>query len=108
MNVGMIRLAKTMGLHPLVAIAMILVDLMLFPSDATPVTWIVSVAVALALVIPCVLMQRFAYKDTWAVAISKGMIVGVLTAIPSPLPSIATAAGGVAGLIGAAKERTGG
>jgi len=97
--------ARALGLHPIVAISMILVDAMLFPADATGVGWLASVAVAIALTIPCVLMQRYAYKDPWTLAVSKGLIVGILTAIPTPLPSIATGAGGLAGLIGTAATR---
>ena len=99
-----VQMARALGLHPLVALSMIVVDAMLFPADATGAGWLLSATVALFLTAPCVLMQRFAYKDSWAVAISKGMIVGILTAIPTPIPSILTAAGGVAGLIGAKTE----
>jgi len=98
-------LLQKLGLHPLVAFAMIAVDIMLFGEDAAlgPVGWAVSCAVAAVLTVPCILVQRFAYKDEWKLAISKGVIVGVLTAIPTPLPSIVTAASGVLGAIGAAK-----
>jgi len=92
------------GLHPLVAIAMISVDLMLFGPEWAlgPVGWAVSVMVAFALTIPCILLQRFAYRDEWTVAISKGVIIGILTAIPTPLPAIVTGASGILGLIGTA------
>jgi hypothetical protein len=36
-------------------------------------------------------------KEPWGLAIGKGMIIGVLTAIPTPLPSILTFGGGVLG-----------
>ncbi|HMY17771.1 MAG TPA: hypothetical protein PKA58_15715 [Polyangium sp.] len=95
---------RQLGLHPLVAFAMIVVDLMLIAADLATVAT-VSVAVALILTIPCILLQRYAYKDEWGVAVGKGMIVGILTAIPTPLPSIVTGVGGVAGAIGMFADR---
>lgn len=95
---------RQLGLHPLVAFAMIVVDVMLIASDLATVAT-VSIVVALALTIPCILLQRYAYKDEWGVAVGKGMIVGILTAIPTPLPSIVTGVGGVAGAIGMFSDR---
>ena len=92
------------GLHPLTAFAMILVDWMLFGSDVTGIGWGISCLIAMALVVPCVLIQRFAYKDDWGLALAKGMIVGIITAIPTPLPAILTAAGGVAGALGSPRN----
>lgn len=98
------RVLRQLGLHPLVAFAMVVVDLMLVASDlATAAT--VSVLVALVLTIPCILLQRYAYKDEWGVAVGKGLIVGILTAIPTPLPAIVTGAGGIAGAIGLLADR---
>lgn len=95
---------RQLGLHPLVAFAMIVVDLMLVAADLATVA-IVSIIVAVILTIPCILLQRYAYKDEWGVAVGKGMIVGILTAIPTPLPSIVTGIGGVAGAIGMFADR---
>ena len=90
---------QIIGLDPLVAFAVIAIDFMLFAPDSTGVGWVISGIVALLLVFPSIMMQRFSFGDKWAVAIAKGIIVGILTAIPTPLPSIATFAVGVAGLI---------
>ena len=59
---------------------------------------------ALALTLPCILIQRYSFKDGWGAAIGKGLLVGVLTAIPLPLGSPATLAGGVIGLLRPAKS----
>jgi hypothetical protein len=99
-----VRTLRKLGLHPLVAFAMVCVDLMLTASDLMTVAT-VSVAVAAALTVPCVLLQRYAYKDTWGAAIGKGLIVGILTAIPTPLPSVVTGASGVLGFIGLLSDR---
>ena len=97
------RILRQLGLHPLVAFAMVVIDIMLTAADLfTAAT--VSVLVAIILTIPCVLLQRYAYKDEWGVAIGKGLIVGILTAIPTPLPAIVTGMGGVAGAIGLFSE----
>ncbi len=93
------RVLRQLGLHPLVAFAMVVVDLMLTAADLFT-AGTVSILVAIILTIPCVLLQRYAYKDEWGVAIGKGLIVGILTAIPTPLPAIVTGLGGVAGTIG--------
>jgi hypothetical protein len=91
---------KLVGLHPLVAFALCIVDAMLFGEEVASLGagWLISVPIALALSVPCTLIQRYSMRDTWGIAISKGMIVGILTAIPTALPSIFTAAGGLAGL----------
>jgi hypothetical protein len=98
-NSPVMRVLRQLGLHPLVAFAMVVVDLMLTAADLfTAAT--VSILVAAILTIPCVLLQRYAYKDEWGVAVGKGLIVGILTAIPTPLPAIVTGMGGIAGTIG--------
>jgi hypothetical protein len=82
---------------------MVVVDLMLTAADLITAAT-VSVVVAIILTIPCILLQRYAYKDEWGVAVGKGFIVGILTAIPTPLPAIVTGLGGIAGTIGLLSE----
>jgi len=98
------RALRQLGLHPLVAFAMVCVDIMLTAADVATVAT-VSVLVAVVLTVPCVLLQRYAYKESWGAAVGKGMIVGILTAIPTPLPSIVTGTGGVLGLVGLLSDR---
>jgi hypothetical protein len=100
-------LIHLMGLHPFVAFSMLAVDWMLFAGEGATsgISWLVSAGVALALSIPCVLIQRYGDKDEWGLAIGKGMMVGILTAIPTALPSVVTAAGGVLGITGRALRR---
>jgi len=82
---------------------MVVVDVMLTAADLITAAT-VSIAVAIILTVPCILLQKYAYKDEWGVAIGKGLIVGILTAIPTPLPAIVTGAGGIAGAIGLLSE----
>lgn len=92
---------QAFGLHPLVAFAVVAVDIMLFGGEASTggVAWIVSIGVALALAIPAALLQRYAYKDDWGTAIGKAGVLALLTAIPTPLPAILPAVAGVMGMI---------
>lgn len=85
------------------ALGVICVDFMLFGPDATGVGWGISIMVAAALTIPCILVQKYSYDDTWSIAIAKGLFIGLITAIPSPLPAFIT---GGAGLLGAAKTQS--
>lgn len=95
------RWATMLGLHPLVAFGMIACDFMLFGGEAATagVGLTVTVPIAIALVVPCLLLQRFSYGDDWGSAVGKAMMVGVLTAIPFPIGSPVTLVGGVLGLM---------
>lgn len=92
-------LFRIIGLHPLVGFGMFAVDWMLFAAETgtIAVSWPVSIGVAAALTIPCVLVQRYSYSDEWGLAIGKALMVGVLTAVPTSLPSLVPLAGGVVG-----------
>ena len=91
--------ASMIGLHPFVAFGMIAVDMMLFTEEATTVgvALAITIPIALALSVPCVLLQRYSYGDSWGAAIGKGLMVGVLTAIPFPIGSPLTVVGAIAG-----------
>jgi hypothetical protein len=92
--------ASMIGLHPLVAFGMIAVDMMLFTEEAATVgvALALTVPIALALTVPCVLLQRYAYGDSWGAAMGKGMMVGVLTAIPFPIGSPFTIVAAIVGM----------
>jgi hypothetical protein len=104
------RVSQILGLHPLVGFGIVAVDLMLFgvESATLPVSWLVTIPVALALAVPCVLIQKFNYGDHWGTAIGKGILVGLLTAIPTPLPSVVPFVGGVLGILKMLGEEGGG
>ncbi len=95
------------GLHPLVGFGMFAVDIMLFgpESFSLGVSWSISIAVAIALTIPCVLIQKYGMREQWGLAIGKGALVGILTAIPTPLPSIITFVGGALGTVALLTDR---
>ena len=81
--------AQTFGLHPLTALALFVVDWMLFGEEVATagVGWLISLPVGLVLGLTAILIQKHAYKDNTAGAIAKGMLVALLTAIPAPLSS---------------------
>ena len=86
-------LCQLFGLHPFVGFGMFTVDWMLFGAEAGSLgmSWLVSTAVAVALTIPSILIQKSNFNDDWIGAIGKGLMIGVLTAIPTALPSFGTA-----------------
>lgn len=94
-----IQLCQLTGLHPLPAILMIILDYMLFVSGGLVISWFISIPIGIAATIICVLIQKNAMREQWGLAIGKGLFVGLLTAIPTPLPSFFTAIGGVAGTV---------
>lgn len=95
-------LFRAMGLHPLVAFGMTAIDIMLFGAEgiSAGLGIPVCIAIALVLIIPCVLIQKYAFNDNWGAALGKGIMVGLLTAIPTPLPSALIVGGGVVGTMG--------
>mgnify|MGYP006945461938 CR=1 FL=1 len=94
------------GLHPFVGFGMAGVDFMLYGPEAASlgITWPISIAIATFLTIACVLVQKYGMREQWGLAIGKGTLVGILTAIPTPLPSIVTLIGGVVGTVALVSE----
>ncbi len=96
---SMKKFSQTFGLHPLVGFGMFAVDMMLFGTEVLTfeLTWSISVAVGAALTIPSILIQHHSFKDDWGASIGKGLLIGVLTAIPTPLPALVPLLGGALG-----------
>ena len=96
-----IQFCQLVGLHPLVGFGMIAVDIMLFGPESASllITWPISIAIAAALTIPCVLIQKFGMRESWGLALGKGAMVGILTAIPTALPSFITLFGSALGTV---------
>ena len=60
--------------------------------------WMVSIPVAIVLAVAVVLFQhRGSPHDDLGLAVAKGLFVGILTAIPTALPSFLVLGQGVAG-----------
>ena len=103
--------AKKYGLHPLAALIMIALDIGLALPEGAEILSGVGIAflalsflVAIVVSIPCILLQRYAYKDNWGAAVGKGLIVGIVTGVPSPFLSTLTLGSGVIGIVGLVKR----
>jgi len=93
--------AETLGIHPLNATILVALDVMLFGGEMASgfLLTVLSVLVSFALVLPTMLVQRYAYKDGWILAFAKSLLLALLMAIPTAIPSAITAALGVTGAI---------
>ena len=107
---SMKKFSRSFGLHPLVGFGMFAIDMMLFGSEVVTfeLSWPISIAVGAALTIPSILIQYHSFKDDWGAAIGKGLLIGVLTAIPTPLPALVPLLGGTLGtmqMLGRGEEK---
>ena len=76
---------------------------MLFGAEVSTVGtgWVVSILVAIVLAVAVVLFQyRGSPHDDLGLAVAKGLFVGVLTAIPTALPSFLVLGQGMVGGVG--------
>ncbi len=81
---------QTFGLHPLTAMGLYVVDWMLFGEEVATggIGWVISLPVGMVLGLSAILIQKYSYKDETAPAVAKGLLVGLITAIPTPLASL--------------------
>jgi hypothetical protein len=94
-------LGQVFGLDPRVVFLTLVVDAMLFGGD------VISGGAGLWLSIPAAVVlglityksQRHWYRDDRDSAIIKGLVVGLLTAIPTSLPGLLTLPSGIMGLV---------
>jgi hypothetical protein len=93
------------GLDPRIAFLMFLVDAMLFGGNVLTFGLLLPVSLFAGLVLGFVTFraQMKWYGDDRDSALIKRMTVGLLTAIPTPLPAILYIPSGVLGLIHAAR-----
>jgi hypothetical protein len=100
-------LGRAWGLHPFAAVALFAVDWLLFGEEVATggVGWVISLPVGLMLGLATILIQRRAYKDSRGVATAKGLVAGVLTAIPTPLASLGMLPMAAFGAIGVVASR---
>lgn len=93
--------ARIFGLDPRIALLTIVVDAMLFGGDLLTLgtTTLLSVPAGIALGFITYKAQRSWYGDDRDSALIKGLIVGLLTAIPTSLPGLLTIPSGIVGLL---------
>jgi hypothetical protein len=88
------------GLHPGMAFLTIVVDSMVFSGDIVSAGLLLPVAFGAAAVLGIItgMAQKGWYGDENRDAVIKGLIVALLTAIPSPLPYVLFIPAGIVGL----------
>jgi hypothetical protein len=89
------------GLDPRIAILMFIIDMMLFGESVLTLGLLIPVSLVAGFVLGFVTYraQMKWYGDDRESALIKGVIVGLLTAIPTPLPAILYLPSGILGLI---------
>jgi hypothetical protein len=89
------------GLDPRIAFLTFIVDAMLFGGVALTAGLLIPVALVAGVVLGFITYraQMKWYGDDRESALIKGVIVGLLTAIPTPLPAILYVPSGILGLI---------
>lgn len=89
------------GLEPRIAILMLLVDSMLFGGTVMTLGLLIPLSLAAGAILGFITFraQMNWYGDDREAAFIKGLIVGLLTAIPTPLPPLLYLPSGLVGLI---------
>lgn len=102
-----VSVTQMAGIHPMVALVVSTVDSMLFVETLVTVGtgWIVSIPVGAALAIATFLVQKGSYGDSLTTAAGKGILIGLITAIPTPLPAVFTISSGGLGYLHFRKQR---
>jgi len=93
--------AQVFGLDPRIALLTVVVDTMLFGGTVATLgaSTVVSVPAGIVLGLITYRAQRHWYGDDRESAMLKGLIVGLLTAIPTSLPGLLTIPSGIVGLL---------
>jgi len=100
-------LSQLFGLDPRIAFLMFIVDMMLFGGEVLTFGLLIPVAMVAGAVLGFITYraQRRWFGDDHDAALIKGAIVGLLTAIPTPLPAVVYVPSGILGLIHMARSR---
>jgi len=94
------------GLDPRIAFLTFVIDLMLFGGEVLTLGLLIPIALVAGVVLGFITYraQMRWYGDDPESALIKGVIVGLLTAIPAPLPAILYLPSGLLGLIHMARS----
>jgi hypothetical protein len=95
------RFGQLFGLEPRIAILMFVVDSMLFGGTLMTLGLLIPVCLGAGAILAVITFraQMNWYGDDRETALIKGLIVGLLTAIPTPLPPLLYLPSGIVGLI---------
>ena len=94
-------LTALFGLHVAGAALTVMVDLMVFGSDVFSAGLLIPVGIVIAVILGFIIyrIQRFWYGDSHEAALTKALVIGLLTAIPVPLTTIIAIPTGALGLV---------
>ncbi|MDP9176021.1 MAG: hypothetical protein M3O30_19465 [Planctomycetota bacterium] len=100
-------LTQMFGIHPQAAILTVIVDLMVFSANTATLEMFLPLGVAIAGVLGIIVyrIQRKSYGDDHDTALTKALIVGLLTAIPAPLSPLFAIPSGLVGIVKAIARR---
>jgi len=98
--------AQVFGLDPRIAFLAFIVDMMLFGGEVLTFGLLILVSLAAGIVLGFITYraQMKWYGDDREAALIKGLIIGLLTAIPTPLPAIIYVPSGILGLVTIARS----
>jgi hypothetical protein len=93
--------SQLFGIHPGIAFLTLIVDLMLFGGDLVTAGALLPVSIGAGAMLGYIsyLAQRKWYGDDKETALIKASILGLLTAIPVPLPAVLSLPAGLVGLV---------
>jgi len=97
---------QVFGLDPRIAFLTFIVDMMLFGGEVLSFGLLIPVSLVAGIVLGIITYRAQIkwYGDDPEAAQIKGLIIGLLTAIPTPLPAILYAPSGVLGLVHLARS----
>jgi hypothetical protein len=98
---------QVFGIDPRIAFLAFVVDLMLFGGELATLgaSIVVSVPAGIVLGIVAYKAQRRWYGDDHDAALIKALIIGLLTAIPTPLPALLAVPSGLLGIAHGIQKR---
>lgn len=96
-----VSFGSTFGLDPRAALLVMLVDMMLFGGEIISMGLLVFLSFVVSIVLGIIVfrIQKAWYGDQDGTALTKALIVGLVTAIPTPLTPLIAIPGGAIGLI---------
>lgn len=101
--------APSAGIHLATAAIGVTLDFILAARVDSPTGFGVppaAMVAALAITVPCAIIQRYAFRDSWTLAAAKALTVACFAALPTVLFSVMTAAWSVLGSLELASSRT--
>ncbi len=92
---------QTFGLHPPIAFLTLILNAMLFGGEIVTMGAILPISIASGIVLAFItfLAQRKYFGDDDQGALIKALILGLVTAVPAPLPALLYVPSGIVGLV---------